>query len=160
RKNVSGIAGSQNPEEMLVGLVPGSYFKLLGIRPILGRLFTKEEGVYGKHYVAAVSGSFWRNRFAADPRILGKILRINGEPYAIVAVIPDVIPGWMDQANAPVSIWTPFASARVWTESERGDRGDFSLGRLKRGISYDQARAELAALAARLASEHPVDQGI
>jgi putative ABC transport system permease protein len=161
RKNVSGILGSNEPEEMVIGLVPGTYFELLRIRPILGRLFSEEENVYGRHYVAAISTRFWRTRFAADPRILEKTLRINGETYSIVAVIPDVLPGWMDQTTAPISIWTPFASADMWSEAKRGSgRDNSSLGRLKPGVSYDQGRAELATLAARLAHEHPVDQGI
>ena len=160
RKNVSGILGSNEPEEMVIGLVPGTYFELLRIKPILGRLFSETENVYGRHYVAAISTRFWRTRFAADPRILERTLRINGETYSIVAVVPDVVPGWMDQTSVPISIWTPFASADMWSEAKRGSRGDSSLGRLKPGVSYDQARAELAPLAARLAQEHPVDQGI
>jgi putative ABC transport system permease protein len=160
RKNVSGILGSNEPEEMVIGLVPGTYFELLRIRPILGRLFSEAENVYGRHYVAAISNRFWRTRFAADPRILERTLRINGETYSIVAVVPDVVPGWMDQTTAPITIWTPYASADMWSESQRGGRGDSSLGRLKPGVSFDQARAEVATLAARLAQEHPVDQGV
>src|SRR5215469_4812860 len=74
RKNVGGIAGSDTPEETIVGLVPGHYFELLGIRPILGRLFTEQEGVYGNHYVVAISDRVWRERFAGDSRVLGKTL--------------------------------------------------------------------------------------
>src|SRR5262249_4374821 len=146
RKNVGGIAGSEDPEELVVGLVPGTYFDLLGLRPLLGRLFTTEENVYGRHYVAAISSSFWRNRYAADPTILRKTLRINGEVYSIIAVIPDVTPAWMDQTSSPISIWTPYASPDLWTENARSARGDLSLGRLKHGISYEQARAELNTL--------------
>ena len=160
RKNVSGILGSNEPEEMVIGLVPSAYFELLRIRPILGRLFTEAENVYGRHYVAIVGSRFWRTRFAADPRILERTLRINGETYSIIAVVPDVVPGWMDQTSAPISIWTPYASQGLWSEANRGYRGDSSLARLKPGVSYDRARAELAALAARLAREHPIDQGI
>src|ERR1700733_13276699 len=85
RKNVSGIAGSQAPEETVIGLVPGSYFELLGVRPMLGRLFSPAENTYGRHYVAAISSTFWNRRFASDPRVLGRSLRINGETYSIVA---------------------------------------------------------------------------
>ncbi len=160
RKNVSGILGSNEPEELVIGLVPGTYFELLRIRPILGRLFSGAESVYGQHYVAIISSGLWRTRFAADPRVLGQTLRINGETYTIIGVVPDVVPGWMDQTTAPITIWTPFASANIWSEAARGDRGDSSLGRLKPGVSYQQARTELSALAARLAREHPIDQGI
>jgi putative ABC transport system permease protein len=140
--------------------VPGSYFDLLGVRPILGRVFTPAEGEYGKHYVAAISERFWRSRFGSDPNVLGGTLRINGETYSIVAVMPDVIPGWMDQVSAPIAIWTPFAFSDIWSEESRGARGYSSLGRLKPGVSYEQGRAELAALAVRLAADHPADRGI
>jgi len=160
RKNVSGIQGSNDPEEMVVGLVPGSYFDVLRVRPILGRLFTAAEGEYGKHYVAAISERFWRSRFGSDPGVLGRTLRINGETYSIVAVMPDAIPSWMDQVSAPIAIWTAFAFSDMWSEESRSARGYLSLGRVKPGVSYQQARAELAALAARLAADHPADRGI
>jgi len=159
RKNVSGILGSNQAEETVVGLVPGSYFELLRVRPILGRVFSAAENVYGRHYVAIISGQFWRTRFGADPGILGKRLRINGETYSIIGVVPDVVPGWMDQTTAPIRIWTPFAFDDIWSEASRGGRGYSSLGRLKPEVSYQEARAELDALAARLAREHPIDRG-
>ncbi len=160
RKNVSGILGSNRAEEMVVGLVPGSYFELLGIRPIRGRLFSAAENVYGRHYAAIVSRQFWQTSFSGDPGILGKTIRINGETYSIVGIVPDVVPGWMDQTTAPIRIWTPFASETMWSEAERGGRGNSSLGRLKPGVSYEAARTELAALAARLAQAYPSDRGI
>jgi len=160
RKNASGFGGSNDPEETVVGLVPGAYFQLLGIKPILGRVFTPEESVYGKHHVTAISAALWRTRFAEDPQILGKTLRINGETYTIVAVLPDIVPSWMDQTNAAISIWTPYVSPDMWAEGNRASRGDSSLGRLKPGVSYDRARAELTILADRLAQEHPVDRGV
>jgi putative ABC transport system permease protein len=160
RKNVSGILGSSEPEEMVVGLVPGRYFELLRIRPLMGRLFSEQESQYGKHYVAAISSTLWKTRYTADPGILGRTVRINGETYVIIAVMPDVIPGWMDDTSAAVTIWTPFAFTGIWSEASRGDRGNYTLGRLKSGVSYDQARAELATLAARLARQHSIDEGI
>ena len=72
RKNVSGILGSSEAEEMVVGLVPGSYFETLRIRPLVGRLFTEQENQYGKHYVAAIGNSFWKTRYGGDPGIWGE----------------------------------------------------------------------------------------
>ena len=144
----------------VVGLAPRDYFELLGIAPLLGRLFTPEESVYGKHFVAAIGAGLWHSRYAADPGVLGKTLRINGEIYTIVAVLPDVVPSWMLQTSAPISIWTPYVSADMWAERKRPDRDEFCLGRLKPGVSYEQARAELSALADRLARDHPVDRGV
>ena len=136
RKNVSGILGSTAAEEMVVGLVPGKYFDLLGIRPVLGRVFSEAESVYGRHYVAIISRRFWQNRFGADPGILARTLRINGETYSIVGVVPDIVPAWMDETTAPVSVWTPFAFENMWSEAARGGRDNSSLARLKPGVSY------------------------
>jgi putative ABC transport system permease protein len=160
RKNVSGISGSQAPEETVIGLVAESYFELLGVKPTVGRLFSKAENTFGRHYVAAISGTFWKKRFGNDPRVLGRTLRINGETYTIVAVMPDVIPGWMDRTSAPIPIWTPYASPDLLTEATRGDRGNSVLGRLKPGVSYRQAQSELDTLAGRLAQEHILDRGV
>jgi putative ABC transport system permease protein len=160
RKNVSGILGSTEAEETVVGLVPGKYFDLLRIRPILGRVFSDAESVYGRHYVAIISRRFWQTRFGADPGILARTLRINGETYSIVGVVPDVVPAWMDQTTSPVSVWTPFAFENMWSEAARAARDNSSLGRLKPGVSLEQARTEVATLAARLAQQHSVDQGI
>ena len=160
RKNVSGIRGSSQAEEMVVGLVPGSYFSLLRIHPIAGRLFSERENVYGNHYVTIISSRFWHERFGGDSGILSKTLRINGETYSIVGVVPDAIPGWMDETTAPVRIWTPFAFADMWSEAGRGGRDNSSLARLKPGVSYEKAGAEIATLAAGLAQEHAVDRGV
>src|SRR5580698_10317252 len=162
RKNVSFGDEETEPEQMLVGLVPGAYFEILDVRPIMGRLFTEDESYAGKHYVAAISARLWRNRFGSDQAILGQKIRINDEPYTIVAVMPDVIPEWMDFRN--IQIWTPFAfadaSGDIWTEAGRGGRGWYSLARMKPGVSIEQAQADLATVAAGLAATHPIDRDL
>jgi putative ABC transport system permease protein len=169
RKNVSFASGESRPEQMRVGLVPGAYFEILDLKPIMGRVFTEEESWVGKNYVAAISAQVWANRFAGDREILGRKIYINDEPYTIVAVMPNVIPEWMDQPGAngdhsAVQIWTPFGFADslgdLWTEAGRRGRGWYSLGRIKPGVSMEQAQADLVTLAAGLAAEHPVDRGI
>lgn len=162
RKNVSFAGRQGEPQQMWVGLVPGAYFRILGVKPVMGRLFTERESYTGKYYVAAISAQLWRNQFGADPAILGRTIRINDEPYSIVAVMPDVIPEWME--GQPIQIWTPFGFADsrgdVWTETGREGRGWHSLGRMKPGASLQQAQADLATIAAGLAATHPVDRGI
>ena len=162
RKNVSFGDQETEPEQMFVGLVPRAYFEILDVRPIMGRLFTEDESYAGKHYVAAISARLWRDRFGGDKAILGGKIRINDEPYTIVAVMPDVIPEWMDFRN--IQIWTPFGFADslgdLWTEAGRGGRGWYSLGRMKPGVSIEQAQADLATIAAGLASAHPIDRDI
>jgi predicted permease len=162
RKNVSFGEGPGAPQQMVVGLVPAAYFQILDVKPIIGRLFTERESYMGQHYVVAISAQLWRNQFAADKAILGKSIRINDEPYTVVAVMPDVIPEWME--SKALQIWTPFgfadAQGDVWTEAGRGGRGWRSLGRIKAGVSLEEAQADLATIAAGLAATHPVDRGI
>jgi predicted permease len=161
RKNVSFGDLAAEPEQMRIGLVPAAYFDLLDIRPIMGRLFTEDENQEGKNYVAAISARLWRSRFAGDKEILGRKIRINDEPYTIVAIMPDLIPDWMEAARPGlIDVWTPFAFSDVWSETSRGSRGFATLARMKPGVSLPQAQADLSAIAAGLAAAHPVDQGI
>jgi predicted permease len=160
RKNVSFGDSAGEPEQMHVGLVPAAYFEVLDIRPIMGRLFTEEENQEGKGYVAAISARLWRDRFGGDASALGRKIRINGEAYTIVAVMPDVIPAWMELGRHS-EVWTPLTfSSDMWSESARGERGYAVLARLKPGVSLEQAQADLSVIAAALAAEHPVDQGV
>jgi predicted permease len=160
RKNVSFGESAGQPEHMAVGLVPAAYFEILDIRPIIGRLFSEDENQEGKNYVAAISAQLWRSRFDGDPSVLGRKIRINGEAYTIVAVMPDVIPAWVEPGRHS-EIWTPFPyPPDMWSESGRGERGYAVLGRLKPGVSLEQAQADLSVIAAALAAEHPVDQGV
>ena len=159
-KNVSFGESAGQPEQMAVGLVSAAYFEILDVRPIIGRFFSEDENQEGKNYVAAISAQLWRNRFAGDPSVLGRKIRINGEPYSIVAVMPDAIPAWVEPGRHS-EIWTPFPSSPdLWSERGRGERGYAVLARLKPGVSLEQAQADLSVIAAALAAEHPVDEGV
>jgi predicted permease len=161
RKNVSFVDSASEPEQMRVGLVPAAYFEILDVKPIAGRLFTEDENQVGKNFVAAISSHLWRNRFGGDPAVLGRKIRINGEPYAIVAVMPDLPPERVEAGMVDATdLWTPLAFSDVWTETSRGERGYLALGRLKPGVSLEQAQADLSVIADALAAEHPVDQGV
>ena len=161
RKNVSFSDSSAEPEQLRVGLVPAAYFETLEITPIVGRLFTEDEGREGRNYVAAISDRLWQTRFAGDRAILGRTLRINDEPYRIVAVMPDVIPEWMETGRpGRVEIWTPLAFSSWWSEALRGAHDTSALARLKPGVSLEHAQAELSAIAAGLAVTYPVDRNI
>ena len=161
RKNVSFGSSGGEPEQMRVGLVPAAYFEVLDVHPIMGRLFTEEENQEGKNYVAAISARLWKDRYAGNSAILGRKIRINDEPYTIVAIMPDAIPEWMEPWRPGlVEVWTPFAFPDVWSEGSRATRGYCALARLKSGVSLEQGQTDLSSIAAGLAAAHPVDQGI
>jgi predicted permease len=162
RKNVSASPGGEDAEELLVGLAPRELFDSFGVRPIVGRLFNAEEGLPGRNHVALITESFWRTRYQQDPKILTRTLTINDQPYTIIGVVPDVIPGWINHSYnqlRPVALWEPFLpQADVWSEQSRGGRGYGTIGLLKEGVTIQQAQADLARIARNLATTYPVDR--
>jgi putative ABC transport system permease protein len=165
-KNVSTSSSSIEPEQMRVGLVPAEYFEVLGVKPLIGRLFKDEENRWGNQFEAILGHNFWRTRFHGDPFILGKSIRINDEPYTIIGVMPGEIPELFgDATQGKVELWSPFvpyvaASNTVWNESERGSRGWGAIGRLKPGVSIQEAGADLQRIAQNLSAQYPLDRGV
>ena len=159
RKNVA-VGGSSQPEQMIVGLVPGEFFQALGVTPILGRTFAEREEVFGNNFVAAISRRLWRQGFGGSPDVLGKTIRINDETYTVVAVMPDAIPDWLTVRGLPIDVWTPpyEPPATSSPAMQRRQRGEFTIGRLRDGISLDQARTEVARIGARLAATYVEDR--
>ncbi|HEY7351774.1 MAG TPA: ABC transporter permease [Terriglobales bacterium] len=166
RKNVSFENGSTEPEQMRVGLVPGEYFEVLGVKPLMGRIFRDDENRWGNNFVAIISYNFWQTQFHGDRSVLGKTIRINDEPYSIVGVTPAEIPDpWIGTPAGKTEIWTPFvpyvsATDTVWNESQRDSRGWGAIGRLKAGVTIEEANADLARIANNLAAQYPVDHDI
>lgn len=162
RKNVSASPGGDNAQELMVGLAPLELFEAFGVQPLLGRLFTPEEGLAGRNHVTLITEGFWRTRFQRDPKILGRTLTINDQPYTIIGVIPDVIPGWINASYNQLrglSLWEPFLPmADVWSEQSRSGRGFGTIGLLKPGVTRDMAQADLATIAHNLAVSYPADQ--
>jgi len=162
RKNVSVSPGGENAQELLVGLAPPELFEALGVQPLMGRLFTTEEGLAGRNHVALITESFWRTHFQRDPKILGRTLTINNRPYKIVGVIPGVIPGWINASYNQMrglALWEPFLpSADVWSEQSRSGRGYGTIGLLKPGVTKENAQADLARIAHNLAATYPADR--
>jgi putative ABC transport system permease protein len=163
-KNVSASPGDENAQELLVGLAPRELFEALGAQPLLSRLFTAEEGLTGRNHVTLITESFWRARFQRDPKILGRTLTINNQPYAIIGVVPDVIPGWINASYNQLhraALWEPFLPAPdVWSEESRGGRGAGTIGLLKPGVTREKAQADLARIAQNLAATYPIDHGM
>ena len=158
RKGVSGLPEGAAAEQQMVGLVQSTWFDLLRVRPLVGHVWTSDFDEPGRNFVVVLGERIWRERFHADPRALGAVIRINEEPYTVIGVVPDVEQPWL---NANVELWTPFVpDADVWKESTRGDGGYAMLGRLKPGVSLVQARADLGAAAARLAARYPADRDV
>lgn len=154
------MTDGEKPELIWGEIVTGNYFSGLGVHPALGRGFLPDEDrVPGQKPVCVLNYNFWRQHFQSDPNITGKTIKINGHAFAVVGVaprgfigtrlftfIPDVwIPLTMQQSVAPDYNYMEGRDNR-WIEVR---------GRLKPGVSQQQAAAALNIVARQLASEYP-----
>ncbi len=144
------------PERIAGALVSPGYFRLLGVAPQLGREFVAEEGEVGGPAAVMLSDAVWRQRFAADPTIVGRTLIASGEPYTIVGVMPPQFEppkfGWLGDQE----LWFPFvptAQKRSW------GRVLLVVARLKPDATFEAARAEMGAIGDQLAREVDDDRG-
>jgi len=159
RKNVVTSQTGGGPESQKVGLASTEFFEVLRIRPVLGRIFLPEEGDAGRNHVALITEAFWRSHYARDAGILGRKITINDVPYSIVGVLPNTIPDWIRQGR--VQIWEPFLPVPdTWDEQGRGGRDSGAIGRLRPGVTLQQAQADLATIAASLGATYPADHGV
>jgi predicted permease len=160
RKNVSTQPNGADAEEIQVGLAPAEFFESLGVQPLLGRLFTAQEGEPGHNHVALITERFWASRYQRDPRVLGRMLTINDQPYTIVGVVPATIPGWLHAAETQLPIFEPFLPYDgIWEEQSRAGRNYGAIGLLRPGVSMQQAQDDLSRIAKNLADTYPVDRG-
>jgi putative ABC transport system permease protein len=122
--------------------VSWNYFDALGVKPMLGRTFTPDEDQPGAGHVAILGQGLWQSRFAGDGKIIGRTITVEGEPYTVVGVLPGT---FQFMLMGVANLWTPLAL----TDEERADRARsrFSaFGRLKPGVTTEQAGAESAAI--------------
>src|SRR3954452_811709 len=142
------ISGGDKPERYLGGQISADAFSFLGVQPILGRQFRPEEDDLNAPPVALIGYQVWQEHFAGDRGVVGKIIPINGKQVTVIGVMPK---GW--RFPEICDIWMP-----LQIEEKDHPRGNFFLdcmGKVKKGVSIEQARAELEAISARIAAQHP-----
>jgi putative ABC transport system permease protein len=130
------LAGGEEPEQVPGIRASSSLFQVLGVPPALGRTFTEAEDAPG-HPLAVVSDAVWRRHLGADPRAVGRTLRLNGSVYAVIGVMP---PGF-EFPRAGNGVWVPIALTT--RDQDRGSHSFYVAGRLADDASFDQARAEV-----------------
>jgi predicted permease len=148
------LTGNGEPQSIPGQQVGPAFFSVLRVNPLRGRLFTDADGEGKTGKVAVISEAFWKQKFNSDPSVVGQTLRINDEPFSIIGVIPQsaVYP---PDVPAP-QVWT----CLQWDAKERAVRGNHNylgIGRLKPGVSIEQANSELATISQRLQQLYPAD---
>ena len=136
-----------SPEQVASQRFSAAVPQALGAKPLLGRWFTEAETETDATRVIVISYSLWQRRLGGAADILGKTVRIDGEPAAIIGVMPD---GWM-LFNYPAQFWTPYRLSRA----ARGSADHVPLARLKPGVTMRQAQDEMNRFAAGLAEAFP-----
>src|SRR5215203_162680 len=142
------LVGGGEPRRLAIAPVTPEVLPVLGVTPLLGRVF--EAGNHDDASGAVISHGLWQSQFGGNPRVVGQKINLDGAPFTIIGVMPP-------------SFYFPNRDTQMWTSlSLRGE--DFAdrtnsyieaVGRLKRGVTFEQARAELTELAARLGRDYP-----
>ena len=134
-----------------VGLVTGGFFEVLGVQPILGRAFTRDDDKVGSENVIVISRGYWQRRYAEARDIIGRHLLIEDRPLTIVGVMP----ADLDYPTG-VEIWRTTSSIPKEGRFGNAARREVNLiGRLRPGVTVEQAAGEIAALNQRLEAEAP-----
>jgi len=145
------VTGKDQPEAVPGIVVSSEFFQVFGAAPLMGRTFTPDEDTDGHGHVVVLSYPFWQNHFGADPNVIGKNLAFNGQPYSIIGVMPERF-HFPDQGEYFVPLG--------WTDKDRAIRNNHNylvIARVKRGVSLQQAQAEMNTISARLEQAYPED---
>ena len=147
------MTGAGEPVQLFGANVTANYFDVLGIRPLMGRNFLPAEEMTAD--VALVTEKFWRSRLNSDPAVLGRSVTLNGAATTIIGVLPELPVAWFGP-NSEVFTVKPFQLAGL--PNERLMRGISFLrmiGRLKPGVSFDQAQAAMSSLQQSYKQQRP-----
>jgi putative ABC transport system permease protein len=140
--------GKSEPERYVGATVSSSLFALLGTPPVIGRDFTPDDDRAGAERVVMLSDEVWRQRYAADPGMIGRSVSVNSYPHTVIGVMP---PKFM--FPDVVRLWVPLA--QYFESTPRDFRAMQVFVRLKPGATSEQAATDLSAIAARLATTYP-----
>ena len=145
------LTGIDKPEQVSAMHITSDVFPVLGVKPILGRTFTPDEDHVGKDREVVLSYGFWQRHFGGNKDVLGRTIEFNGEPYAVIGVMPlnfrFAFPSWANRTE----VWGPLPL----NPEDRVVHSKRIFARLKPGVSLEQARAEMATITTRLEKQFP-----
>lgn len=146
------------PEFLQGAYITPNLFQVLKISPSSGRLFTSDEEQYGKHRVVLVSHGLWQRRFGSDRNIIGRDISLGAENFTVIGVMPQGLP-FFD--NLPeVELWTPISFAPDDSLATRNNHFINLVGRLKPGVTAEQAQSEVSRIAMSLEQQFIDNKGI
>jgi putative ABC transport system permease protein len=156
----SAAIDTEDQNDVIWGqVVSANYFDVVQVNPLLGRTFAPDEDkIVGGSPVLVLGHSLWQRRFASDPNIVGKMVRLNNRPYEVIGVAPEYFTG--TKFALSMDFWTPISMAEDLRRSpklleDRGSHWMNVIGRMKPGVTLDQGSADLSGIANRLNQAYP-----
>ncbi len=150
------MTGEGEPEMVNGMRVSADYFLLLGVAPLLGRDFSPGEDRPDKRFVVMLSHDLWKRCFNSDPNIIGKPIKVSDETFTVIGVMP---PGFEDLVsasfNGPAQVWAPVGYDGTELFACRTCRHLHALARLKPGVAFAKAKAEVDAVMNVVVHDHP-----
>jgi putative ABC transport system permease protein len=152
RNTVVNVTGADQPERLRGAIASSGVFSAMGIRPVAGRAFGPAEDRPGAAQVAVISERLWRSRFNGDPTLVGRSVVLNNEPHVVIGVMP---PG-MRFPSRLTDVWLPLGPVVPSFPASRGSHpGLYAVGKLKPGVSFARAVADMDTVARRIEAAHP-----
>jgi len=154
------LTGAEQPERLEFVVTHPNYFSMLGETPQIGRLFGPQDFALGFAPAAVISDSLWRRSYGADPNVLGRSVRLDNDPYTIIGVLPPGFrhPGPTISGNVEVFLTAGFSADPAPNPPARSTRFmPAAIGRLKPGITLEQAQARLTAMAIQIRHDFATD---
>lgn len=150
----ANLTGEGEPDRVRASYSNSTFFRTFGVTPIRGRDFTPDEDVPGAPRTVLMSYGLWQSRYAGSESALGSKIVLNNEPYTVAGILP---PGFVMPFDREVGVWLTMAGRPDYPNfvNSRMATCGFTFGRLKAGVSLEQARAEVATISGRLAQQYP-----
>src|ERR1700723_2012229 len=151
------LTGRGTPSVVDTSVITPEYFALLDVKPFMGRIFFSDDGKKGAPPVVVISENLWRGTLAADPKIVGSSIVLDKRPFTVVGIMPADFR--VPLFNTKQDLWIPLAQDPLFSGwmARRGGHYLPVVGRLKPGVSLQQAQAEMDAISQRLAQEFPAE---
>ena len=147
------LTGAGDPERLRGAVATANFFDVMGLQPLVGRVYTSQEETPGKDAVVVLSHGLWQRRFGGAGDAIGKTITLNGQPHEIIGVMPGTL-----KVPEDAELWKPLAPS----DDDRQARNSFWLpviGRLKPGVSVEQAQTEMNGITGRLEQAFPNQKG-
>jgi len=145
------LTGDGEPERVKALYVTGNVFSVLGVDTMLGRTLREDETWQGKHTVVVLSHALWQRRFGGDPGVIGQNISLNGRSREVVGVMA----ADFYFPSKEIELWVPMGWNQQQIAQLRRPHFLRAVGRLKPGVTTEQARAEITAIAGRLEEQYP-----